>query len=306
MNAPMLSPPVVPMLSGLFVAACELDVTVFKPGNVSVDSPGHGMTASDFLTSATASAPHVANPELGVGERIYRAVEATRRAVNCNTNLGILLLAAPLLHAAQNQRPGEALARRLHHTLNELGRADAEWAYRAIRFAAPGGLGGSRHHDVNNEPEVTLLKAMQEASSWDRIAYQYASCYADILGAGLASLRQGRERWGNETAAFTTVYLCFLASFPDTHVRRKHGDNTARQVQRLALNCIASLKHCTDWPRVQNHLEGLDRVLKSAGINPGTTADLTVATWLAAHLSNEQEACISYNPPERDSVCLTF
>ena len=42
-----------------------------------------------------------------VGERIYRAVAATRAAVGTNTNLGIVLLAAPLAHAA---RAGAAAA----------------------------------------------------------------------------------------------------------------------------------------------------------------------------------------------------
>ena len=90
-----------------FRAACELDVLAFKPGNVGVDSPGHGMTAQDFLTSAEVAAPHLAKRGLPLGERIYRAVEATRHAVACNTNLGIVLLAAPLIHAAQNRAGGE-------------------------------------------------------------------------------------------------------------------------------------------------------------------------------------------------------
>ncbi len=32
--------------------ACELDVNALKPGNVSMDSPGYGMTAADFFASA--------------------------------------------------------------------------------------------------------------------------------------------------------------------------------------------------------------------------------------------------------------
>lgn len=293
MNAPMLHPPIVLSLSDSFIAACQLDVIAFKPGNVSHESPGHGMTAEDFLISAFAAAPHVTNPYLDVGERVYRAIEATHLAVGCNTNLGIVLLATPLIYATQHRKPGETIASSLRHTLDGLTRDDAEWVYQAIRLANPGGLGESPRHDVRNKPAVSLLEAMNEAATRDRVAYQYSNCYIDILGPGLASLRQGRKRWASEHSAVTTAYLDFIANFHDSHILRKYGRDTADQVQRLALNCIASLIRCADWPCAQNHLKALDKALKSVGINPGTSADLTVATWLADRLLYEEEACIS-------------
>ncbi len=293
MNAPMLHPPVVSQLSDLFVAACEMDVNAFKPGNVSRESPGHGMTAEDFIVSAAAAAPHITNADLSVGERVYRAVEATSLTVGCNTNLGIVLLATPLIHAAERRRPGENLAWHLRHILLTLSQEDAVWVYRAIRLASPGGLGKSRRHDVNDEPSVTLRAAMQEAAERDRIAYQYSHCYDDIFGAGLLCLRQGREHWGSETSAITTAYLGFLAGFPDSHILRKHGLGAASQVQKMALDCIARLDQCTDWPSAKTHLTGLDQTLKSADFNPGTSADLTVVTWLADRLMHEEAICIS-------------
>lgn len=288
MNAPMLHPPLalVSSFSDLFIAACELDVIAFKPGNVSQESPGHGMTAEDFMISAKAAAPHVANANLCVGERIYRAIEATYQAVGCNTNLGIVLLAVPLIHAAENRSPSESLAWHLRHTLLMLTREDAQWVYQAIRLAAPGGLGESRRHDVNEEPTVTLRGAMQEAAERDRIAYQYAHAYADIFGTGLVSLHQGRKCWGCEDAAVTTTYLGFLTDFPDSHIWRKYGRHTADQVQKMALDCMDNLRQCADWPSAKTYLKGLDQALKTADLNPGTSADLTVATWLADRLSH--------------------
>ncbi|WP_296895613.1 triphosphoribosyl-dephospho-CoA synthase [Thiobacillus sp.] len=292
MNAPMLRAAVAPQLSDLFLAACEMDVVAFKPGNVSWVSPGHGMTAEDFLISAKAAAPHVADPDLHIGERIYRAVEATREAVGCNTNLGIVLLAVPLIHAAQHCMPGDILAHRLQRSLAALTRDDAEWVYRAIRLAAPGGLGESPRHDVRETPVVTLLEAMQEAAAWDRIAYQYTHCYADVLGPGLLSLHQGRMHWGSETAAVTTAYLGFLAGFSDSHIWRKHGRSAAGAVRTMAFDCIARLGQCADWTCAKTHLTGLDTTLKSTGFNPGTSADLTVATWLADRLLHGEATCI--------------
>src|SRR5207342_2556160 len=105
-----------------------------------------------------------------VGARILAAVEATSAACGQNTNLGIVLLAAPLAAAAE--QPGD-LRQSLDEVLARLTRADAILAYRAIRLAAPGGLGTSDRHDVASEPTVTLLEAMRAAAGRDRIAMQY-------------------------------------------------------------------------------------------------------------------------------------
>ena len=69
------------------------------------------------------------------------AVTATRAAVGQNTNLGILLLCAPLAMAAQ---AGGALRPALERVLAQADIADAEQVFRAIVLAAPGGLGDAR------------------------------------------------------------------------------------------------------------------------------------------------------------------
>ena len=88
-----------------FLRACELDVTVRKPGNVSVASPGHGMTAEQFIASAEAAAAPLFEPGRS-GRRAHRARGRRRRwaAAGCNTNLGIVLLCAPIAAAAELER----------------------------------------------------------------------------------------------------------------------------------------------------------------------------------------------------------
>ena len=61
---------------------------------------GHGRTVGDFQKRAAVTAEVLGRPGLSVGERIQGSVEATSKAVGCNTNLGIVLLCAPLAHAA--------------------------------------------------------------------------------------------------------------------------------------------------------------------------------------------------------------
>jgi triphosphoribosyl-dephospho-CoA synthase len=80
--------------------ACMAELEALKPGNVHVFADGHGMTIQDFIKSADASAAVIAQANLSVGERIFQSVKATQIAVGMNTNLGIILLCAPLIHAA--------------------------------------------------------------------------------------------------------------------------------------------------------------------------------------------------------------
>ena len=215
-------PPAV--IADLFRAACQAELDALKPGNVHVHAEGHGMTVADFIASADAAAPHLAAPGRAVGERILAAVEATRAACGQNTNLGILLLCAPLAAAAD---AGGALRTSLAKVLDGLDRRDAVLAYRAIRVASPGGLGRSDRHDVAEEPSVTLLEAMREAAGRDRIASQYVSGFADVFDIGVTTLLASRLAGRPEHWAVAATFLAFLAAFPDTHVVRKHGSEAA-------------------------------------------------------------------------------
>ena len=121
-------------IARLFARACRAELDAVKPGNVHRFAPGHGMTVADFEISAEVAAPALARPGARLGRRILDAVEATRRAVGVNTNLGILLLCAPLAAAAE--RPGP-LASAVAAVLAEADRDDARLVYEAIRRAAP-------------------------------------------------------------------------------------------------------------------------------------------------------------------------
>lgn len=262
------------------------DVQAFKPGNVSLRSPGHGMCAEDFLVSAEAVARVIAAPGLRVGERILRAIRATREVVACNTNLGIVLLCAPLAHAALQPAVEPGLRGRLRAVLAQLEVEDAELTYRAIRLAEPGGLGSSARHDVSSVPTVTLLEAMQEARLRDRIAWQYVTGFEDIFESGTGVAREALARWGSIEWAAVAVYLAFLARYPDSHVERKHGEAVARGVVRDAQGPAQALRGTANPSQAMPVLEAFDRWLKARSINPGTTADLTVASLLAVALED--------------------
>jgi triphosphoribosyl-dephospho-CoA synthase len=274
------------LIAAAVLDSCRWDVLAFKPGNVSVHSAGHGMSAEDFLLSAELIAPVMAEPDLTVGERILQSVEVTERRVGCNTNLGIILLCAPLVQAAMLPAPGENLRERLSQVLAGLDQADARLVFQAIRLAAPGGLGKSEAHDVASEPTVGLLEAMATAQGRDRIAYQYVHDFEDIFATGLPALRDWERQGGNREMAVVVCYLRFLATFPDSHVQRKLGEHEANAVRREAQLLETEYEACENPHAAARLLHDFDKKLKQGGINPGTSADLTVASLLADHLEN--------------------
>jgi len=266
-----------------FLDACLAELNALKPGNVHRFSNGHSMTVADFTASAKAAVPFMGRERLAVGERIRLAAEATRRAVGQNTNLGILLVAAPLAAAALDERGGD-LASRLRLILSELTVDDASQAYRAIRETQPGGLGEASQHDVAAEPKISLLEAMRAAEGRDRIAWNYTNDFADIFELGRKWLTQGRERWGEGSWAVTRVYLGFLAHIPDTLIERKFGTESAALIREEAAPIEAGFTESQVPETMIAPLMAFDRALKERGLNPGTSADLTVATLFAEGL----------------------
>lgn len=269
-------------VAAAFSRACLDELEAPKPGNVHLFAPGHRMTAAEFVRSANAAAAPLAVPGARVGSRILGAVEATLAAVGTNTNLGIILLCAPL--AATADIRAADLRPALAQVLEALDIQDAELAFRAIARAAPAGLGRAERHDVTKTASVSLKDAMAEASSRDRIARQYVSDFEDIFERGepvlTAVLASGAEpKW-----ATLAVYLEFLSAFPDSHIARKHGIATAEDVCRAASRYHRRMRSLEKPAALLADLLAWDALLKERGINPGTSADLTVATLFAHRL----------------------
>ncbi len=242
------------------------------------------MRAADFASSARRAAARFADPELGVGELILEAVRATREAVSCNTNLGIVLLCAPLARAAREEPHGGALATRLAEVLARLDTHDARCAFAAIRLAEPAGLGRSPRHDVLEPARAGLLEAMREGAGRDRVAYQYAYDFRDVFELGLPALQRELATGRAWSWATVAVYLDFLSALPDTHIQRKFGAEVAMDVMESARQVRDRFRRLRDPAVLVRQLAPLDRDLKGRGLNPGTSADLTVATLFAHRL----------------------
>lgn len=270
-------------VSECYQQACALDVQAFKPGNVSTRSPGHGMEATQFLHSAACSAPSMARRNVSLGQRILNSVLATREEVGCNTNLGIVLLCAPLVQA-HYCHPGIAFAAGVQRVLQQATPADTAAVYQAIRIASPGGLGRVEHHDVAREVHRPLLEVMRGAADRDLVARQYAFGFAELLGDARSYLERALRRHAAPEMALTDLFLYLLVQFPDTHILRKHDAQTALRVSVMAADAHKEFLK-GDSPRLTiDALRGFDDELKRHSINPGTTADFCVAAYFLNRL----------------------
>ena len=271
-------------LAKAYKTACMAELQALKPGNVHAFADGHGMTIYDFIQSADVTADLITRPDLSLGERIFYATEATKNTVGQNTNLGVLLLCAPIIDAALELRDGEMLQHRLNESLLRLTISDAEYVTRAILLANPGGLGRVDQYDVREIPKVSLLTIMQSAQDKDRIAWQYANEFRDIMELGLTRDSDAMIKWVNPAWSATALYLAFMMQYPDTHVVRKFGLSFAESLRQEAVE-FERMHSAAENPKlVQKSLLEWDASLKQRGINPGTSADLTVATLLASAL----------------------
>src|SRR4051794_35983725 len=134
--------------------ACIYEATARKPGNI---YPGADFdettTYAAFVKSAIAIGPILEKaPALGVGITVLDAVQATRDVVGTNTNLGTLLLLAPLAAVPADMKLEDGIS----DVLAALTREDTRHVYEAIRISQAGGLGRSATADVSSDPPPNL------------------------------------------------------------------------------------------------------------------------------------------------------
>lgn len=270
-------------IAACYINACQLEVRTLKPGNVHIFSEGHGMTVAQFDRSAKISAPFVSDDKLPVGTRVRKSVNATFEAVHTNTNLGILLLCAPLAAAAGPLGSGTTLDARLSFVCTHLTHEDACEVYIAINQAQPAGLGTVAEGDVTLSPPLkwTLGDAMKASSHHDLIAAQYADNFTLIIqSADLfhTKLQEGVAR----EEALSYIFLEMLAQIPDSHIARKHGRLASQWVQTQARHVLKNLNlkdvKGISSVRSKEYLLNFDKELKNKGYNPGSLADLMCAS----------------------------
>lgn len=258
--------------------ACLLEVTAPKPGNVHRGADFEDITFLDFALSAVAIGPTFERAsELSVGQLILRSIEATQQVVQSNTNLGLVLLMAPLAKVA----PSEALTDGIKRVLASLTPQDAAEVYSAIQIANPGGMGKVDEHDISSKPPSSLIEAMALAADRDLIARQYINHFQDCQSLCARMLHRRQQGMGlMETIVHAHVEQ--MAAHPDSLIARKCGQATSEKSAALAAKILAAGQPGEEEYEIG--LADLDFWLRSDGHrrNPGTTADMIGAAlfWL--------------------------
>ncbi len=262
----------------LAALACLLEVTARKPGNVHRLRDFEDTGYLDFAASALAIGPALDRARVdGVGPAVLAAIRETRELVATNTNLGIVLLLAPLAAVP----PEKTLRTGLLDVLDGTTVADTRAVYQAIRLANPGGLGAAAEQDVAAEPTLPLRAVMTLVAERDDVARQYANGYADVFDIALASLSRGLSAGRALETAIIGAQLTLMSARPDTLIARKRGITFASEASRRAAAVLDA-----GWPDSAVGValvEELDNWLRAEGHarNPGTTADLVTAALFA-------------------------
>jgi triphosphoribosyl-dephospho-CoA synthase len=258
--------------------ACIWEATARKPGNVHRFCDFDDCGYVDFLLSAAAVAPVLEKArERGIGATVLEAVQATRQVVKTNTNLGILLLLAPLAAVPREQE----LRAGLESVLAALMLEDSRQVYEAIRLASAGGLGQVEEQDLGQMPTLPLREIMALAAERDLIARQYANGFQEVFD-GLHFLSCTLTDIPDLETAIILCHLHLMARYPDTLIARKRGGDEAMEASLRAAEVFSR-----GWPRraeARESLTALDAWLRAEGHarNPGTTADLVTASLFAA------------------------
>jgi triphosphoribosyl-dephospho-CoA synthase len=283
--------------------ACLLEASAPKPGNVSPGRHFADARYEEFLASAAAiGAPLAEAGTRPLGETVRLAIDATARWARSNTNLGIVLLLAPLARAMASVpitvrlKPdttddrgdtardtavmsgfSRTLRENLRTVLEETTVDDAREVYAAIRRASPGGLGRVADQDVAYEPTLTLVNVMRLAADRDAIASEYATAFAITFRIGVPALERARRDRLPWDDAVVETFLTLLASAPDTQIARRGGDALAAGVSIQAREALAG--GGVRSPEGRDAIARMDRALRDARprANPGTAADLTAA-----------------------------
>ena len=256
---------------------CSMEVLAPKPGNVYPGAEWNftNTTVTDFLKSAKAiSFVFDRAKGLTVGELVLNSVRATQLQVTTNTNLGQVLLLAPL--AKTLAESGELSESNLQVILDRLTIDDSVKVYEAIRLAKPGGMGQKSDQDIQSRPTQPLLHIMQMVQAEDGIAEAYATGFRKVFHTGRSALYQSIYAGNPWRDAIVDCHMELLM-MGDTLIRRKAGAEAELNVQQRA-GSVLKLK--SDPIKYAHALKEFDRLLRVNGnrLNPGTTADLVTAS----------------------------
>ncbi len=166
----------------------------------------------------------------------------------------------------------------LREVLNSFDDEDAAAVFAAIRLANPGGLGSVPEQDVADAPTVGLLEAMHLAAEPRSHRRRLRDRLRRDLRVRVAGASQCARAYGrSEPRRHHAAHGLSCRYFPTVTLSASTVLPPRRRCARRRAHCV----HLGNLWRSRNTLAKLldfDAELKRRNVNPGTTADLVVAT----------------------------
>ncbi|MGB7787476.1 MAG: triphosphoribosyl-dephospho-CoA synthase [Methanoregula sp.] len=246
--------------------AMMLEVCAYpKPGNVDRCHDYPDTRLEHFLASTILSRTAFEEAELGtgrIGEIIKHAVRDTNIHGGGNTHFGAFILLIPLVYG--NDIPGALKA------IEKTDVSDAVAFYKAFAMTAVR-INATDELDVNDphtltvirDREMNLMDVMAHSAAHDMVAREWV--------AGFPLTRRGADmliQTGAGRDAVVRTFLMLLATEPDTFIIKKHGSAVAMEIMMAAREVLDGKRTAED----------LDKECISRGINPGSIADIVIAS----------------------------
>jgi triphosphoribosyl-dephospho-CoA synthase len=235
-----------------------------KPGNVDRCHDYADTRLEHFLASAILARPALEEAEEGkgrIGEIIRHAVQQTNFHAGGNTHFGAFILLIPLVYGGDIPGALDAIAKTDVSDAVAFYRAFALTAVRTYETDAID-INDPKALDILREQEMTLLDVMHHSAKNDMVAREWVTGFPLTRHAAdlLMTFGPGRD-------SIVEMFLTQLATEPDTFIIKKHGRQVADRVLVRARKVLeGSLS-----------VETFDDECIREGINPGSTADITIA-----------------------------
>ena len=274
-----------------------------KPGNVHRTQDFDDMIFEDFLISGIVIGDMMKNAaqrgikyneehsfhKIGLGEIIKESVFETDKWIGNNTNLGIIILLAPLSAAAGMSSNIQELRRNTDKIMKATTSKDAVNLYDAINAADAGGMGETEELDVADtqarvkiiEEDINMFKVLDMSAKWDLLSKELTTGMPIIFETGFPTFKKIKAKYGLNKATVQT-FLTILAQNPDTLISRKYGFDTSRIISADADSILQNGGILN--PRGELLIRQFDAQLLKNKFNPGTTADITAASIMVAYL----------------------
>lgn len=268
-----------------------------KPGNVHRTQDFDDMIFEDFLISGIVVGDIMKKAaergkkykddyslhKIRLGEIIKEAVLETDKWIGNNTNLGIIILLAPLSAAAGMSNDVIELRKNVERIMNGTTSKDAINLYDAINAADAGGMGEQEELDVADteargriiKEDISMFKVFEMSAKWDLLSKELTTGMPVTFETGFPTFKETKASYGLNKATVQT-FLTILAQNPDTLISRKYGMDTARIVSADADSILQN----GGILNAQGELliRQFDTQLLKNKFNPGTTADITAAS----------------------------